>query len=653
MNVLLLLQLRNREFVVRMLRCICGISMIFVLLEHFPSTLMGQVSKITNVQDLPSSDKVVVFSTDKIANTLVSGFAVRGTWFTSLGNFRIDQDYKATSIISTNAATRDDQMLLMEHSSFVHDSSIALVSRGLLFVTQDSRDIGLSSLQRYAAMSGFRWNPDTDIDMTFLGGLEHNKQLGIEALGYVGIAEATLSPMKWEDFTLSARSLYDIRLLDSRRTNTDFSSQFSLLSLGDTSKSSLQLNGYFRRLGRDFYTFVNAEQFREVEQRLEDRYGVYGQIYTPLQKSLFVSLDYSAEQGTINRRYAGRVPGVLQTYVNRGLKELQIQLTASLLYQTSIGQYKAGMHYFSRTERNAIQGVFDINPADESTLRAQEQQRDNSAQRVRIFADARIAVTPSDSLYGQGAYSLLRYDTPSVQNYDDRDELQALTELHYAKKMSKSLTVHLTARVQLLHLVFIKQQRSSLNNWNRIFTLSPSVSIRTKKLVSHPHFEVLANYTVYDYEQTVGETRSFSFRQLSIRDSIQWYVNDNYHIEVRLYGRHFERGRLFWNDFAETPISSNDEYFIKVLGFRKKLHNWSIGIGGRYYALIQKSLILTPNIGISGDAVQRFYGPEIQCDYRLDGGSSVVLNGWYERQTVNGITVRYVPNLFLHTHIFL
>jgi hypothetical protein len=76
-------------------------------------------------------------------------------------------------------------------------------------------------------------------------------------------------------------------------------------------------------------------------------------------------------------------------------------------------------------------------------------------------------------------------------------------------------------------------------------------------------------------------------------------------------------------------------------------------VGARYYALIQKSLILTPNIGISGDAVQRFYGPEVQCDYRLGGGSTVVLNGWYERQTVNGVAIRYVPNLFLHTSILL
>lgn len=57
--------------------------------------------------------------------------------------------------------------------------------------------------------------------------------------------------------------------------------------------------------------------------------------------------------------------------------------------------------------------------------------------------------------------------------------------------------------------------------------------------------------------------------------------------------------------------------------------------------------------GVSSDAVQRFYGPEVQISYKSSVGSTVSLNGWYERQTVNGVTLRYVPNLFLHTTIML
>lgn len=651
-NVQLLLQsfLTYKRF--RRFSFFTPISMILLLLVMYGVPCSAQVTKLQSAENRQAENKELLFTTDKIANTLVSTIAVRGLWHTPFGNLRLDEQYRATSIISTNAATRDDQALLLEHS-FALDTSFSLLSRGFVFLTQDSRDIGLSSLQRYSFISGIRWQPEQYAELTVLGGIENNIQLGIEATGSVASVEAKIADLDWEDYTLTGSSVLDIRQLDARRTNSDFSNQFSMISLGDSRQNSLQIQGYYRRLGRDFFTFVNAEQTREVEQRLENRYGINGQIRTVLHKSLSAAVEYTLEQGTIDRRYAGRVPGTLQTYVNRGLEELQLQITASLLYATSLGDYKIGMHYFSRNERNDIERVFDINVVDEIALRTQEQQRDNTAQRVRLFGNATIGVSKSDTFYINGLYSLLRYDTPSMLNFDDRDELQAITEMRYKRSVSSALTFDITARAQVLHLVFIKQQRSSLNNWNRIFTLSPSISIRTKRFTAHPRFEVLANYTVYDYEQQAAETRSFSFRQISLRDSIQINLSDDYLLEARLYGRHFERGRLYWTDFAETPISSNDEYFIKLLAFRRNISQWSVGVGARYYALIQKSLILTPNIGISGDAVQRFYGPEVQCDYRLGGGSTVVLNGWYERQTVNGVAIRYVPNLFLHTSILL
>ncbi|HRK59650.1 MAG TPA: hypothetical protein PLI74_08410, partial [Candidatus Kapabacteria bacterium] len=222
--------------------------MIFLLLVVSVHTTVAQVSKLQNSESRQSENKEIVFSTNKIANTLVSNISVRGLWETSLGSLRLDEQYRATSIISTNAATRDDQMLMLEHS-LPYDSSFSLLSRGLLFVTQDSRDIGLSSLQRYSFISGFRWKPEHNMDMTVLGGIENNIQLGIEATGSVGLVEATITEIDWEDYTISGTSMFDIRQLDARRTNSDFLTQFSMISLGDGTQNSLQIHGYYRRLG--------------------------------------------------------------------------------------------------------------------------------------------------------------------------------------------------------------------------------------------------------------------------------------------------------------------------------------------------------------------------------------------------------------------
>lgn len=612
----------------------------------------SQVTKMGGMNDTPLANRTIRFSTEKIANTVVTGGGVEGEWATGLGNFMVSQYYTGTTIVSANAASRDEQNLSFAYE-IPFDTSFSLISRELVFVTRDSRDIGLSSLERYAATIGIRWLPARNAYISVLGGLEQNKQLGVRATGSVGIIEAGIREGILEDIMYSVNFTGDIRQLDEQRTNSDMQMQFSLLSIGDTNSSSLSVQGFYRRQERDFYTFVNAEQIRQVEKRLEDRYGTSARLGLNVSQTLRTFFDLQVENAGINRRYGGAVPGALQTLVNRGLSEFQFLMTGSTELKLQNFVQRVGISFFRRTESNSIGREYDMNANDEQLLRRQETQRDNNAFRTRVFGESLWNISSRDSLKFDGNFSLLQYDTPSEANYDDRDELQILGQAQYIHRFSDMFVFSFSSRLQFMHLVFLKQQRSSLNNWNRIIAFTPSFTIRSKYISSKPRFEVLANYTVYDFEQTTSDVKSFSFRQISFRDSILLTLSSDFHAEIRLYGRHFERGRLFWNNFSEIPLSQNDEYFVKMLIFRNSTPSWSVGIGGRYYALIQKSLSIGGITGISSDAVQRFYGPEMQFDYTISAGSRISLNGWYERQTVNGIAIRYVPNIFLYTTIFL
>jgi len=613
----------------------------------------SQVTKMDGVNnDIPFANRSIRFSTEKIANTIVSGGGIEGQWSTGLGNFMVSQQYTGTTIVSANAASRDEQSLSFRYE-IPFDTNFSFISREFVFVTRDSRDIGLSSLERYSATIGTRWQPQHNAYVSLLGGVEQNTQLGIRATGKVGIIEAGIREGILDDFSYSINFTGDFRLLDEQRTNSDMQMQFSLVSIGDTSSSHLSVQGYFRRQERGFYTFVNTEQTRQVEKRSEDRYGTSARLGFTITSTLRSFFDLQLENAGINRRYGGAVPGALQTLVNRGLSEFQFLMTASTELKLENFVQRVGISFFRRNEANSIEREFDINESDEQLLRRQETQRDNNAFRIRLFGESFWKIATYDSIKFDGNLSLLRYDTPSEANFDDRDELQMLGQVQYSHRFSDAFTFTLSSRLQFMHLVFIKQERSSLNNWNRIIALTPSFTIKSKYLTSKPRFEVLANYTVYDFEQTTSDVKSFSFRQISFRDSVLLNVSADFHAEIRLYGRHFERGRLFWNNFSETPLSRNDEYFVKMLIFRNSTPMWSVGIGARYYALIQKSLSIGGITGISSDAIQRFYGPEMQFDYVVSSGSRISLNGWYERQTVNGVAIRYVPNIFLYTTIFL
>ena len=67
--------------------------------------------------------------------------------------------------------------------------------------------------------------------------------------------------------------------------------------------------------------------------------------------------------------------------------------------------------------------------------------------------------------------------------------------------------------------------------------------------------ELLANYTVYDFELT--NNTGNSFRYVSMRDSISIYLLKNISLSSNNIVRYYESGSLDWKNFAESPQISN------------------------------------------------------------------------------------------------
>ena len=116
----------------------------------------------------------------------------------------------------------------------------------------------------------------------------------------------------------------------------------------------------------------------------------------------------------------------------------------------------------------------------------------------------------------------------------------------------------------MFHYVYLKSQRSSSNNWNRVLRFSPTILLQSNYLYYKPEFGINANYTTYDFENIVTGINSFSFREVSYMDTIQIKLNSNYYIESKNEIRYSERGILYWNEFSEQPQRSNFESFVKL-----------------------------------------------------------------------------------------
>jgi hypothetical protein len=107
-------------------------------------------------------------------------------------------------------------------------------------------------------------------------------------------------------------------------------------------------------------------------------------------------------------------------------------------------------------------------------------------------------------------------------------------------------------------LQYIFAERSANNYTNRIYKLSSESEYRIlPNLITKNSFQVLANYTVYDFEDIISQIKSFSYRQLNLKDSTIYFLND--HISFEVYGeaKIYEQGEFNNNAFTINPIFYN------------------------------------------------------------------------------------------------
>ena len=591
----------------------------------------------------------IEFGVDKIANTFVWICNADIHIPTSFGELRLYNNYRSSAFRTVTLTTRDDQFSQLSWSYPLSQDLKALVRQGWV-LSRDSRSVGLNSLERLNAAAGVRYEPSPLGLIAAIAGVEASSQLAVSAAGPLAGISGRLTDLDIEQWMLSGNGLADWQRLDAQRTNTDVDLRAQVVrSLAEG--SVLRLSVESANLGREFYTTIDATQPLNVEQRAERRLVVGGDVSYAVTQALTLGLVTSLQSSGVKRSYGQPVGLISLTSVERQLQELVIEVEGYTQITLPTITFTGGGSIFQRSEKNGVDNIHGLDEAALSSIRAQEFKRDNQTLRTRMFGRGEWRPSSVDTVRLDVTGWLLRYDTPSSSNDDDRDELASVATLTYARRLSRNLSASLGLSGQYLHLVFLKASRSALNNVNRALRLSPTLHITGSVVRMQPQFEILANYTVYDYEGSSSSVRSFSFRQMSYRDSIRVQLTPHLHVESQVLLRYYERSTLQWAVFAESPETGGLEYLTKLLIFSAPNEQWSVGAGIRVYNLNQRSILLAiPSVSLG--SVQSV-GPEAVLRYRAPDASTLTLTGWYEFQKINFSSRRELPNLLLRAIIRL
>ncbi|MCS7176578.1 MAG: hypothetical protein NZ960_02975 [Candidatus Kapabacteria bacterium] len=353
----------------------------------------------------------------------------------------------------------------------------------------------------------------------------------------------------------------------------------------------------------------------ELQRRREQHFGGFLILDEPLLPALRWRLRLRMQSMRVVNTWLGRASGVSPKEQTRLGGEAENMLDWSL----PLGTVRATAELQYSEEAYRIRGSF----TQLGDLQKQQQERlkDFTSLWVRLAASAHLGLSQRDSLLLIGSIALLRYDTPSPQNTDDRDEQHLFTALTHRRSWGKAVTTTLTVEFQGRHLVFLLAPRSAWNHWLYTLALRWQGKWLTERLMWQPTWEVRATYTVRDYDYTTV-LRDLSLRQWSYRDSIRIRLSAEWEAEVGYIGRITRIGLLQWKAFSEQPQAQVQEQSGGLLFvWGRGRQSW--GIGAR--------LLVSEYREHRGEGSRSSYGlgPQARVVLQTAYGTLTAM-GWYE-----------------------
>jgi hypothetical protein len=559
-----------------------------------------------------------------------------------------DERFQRTLIRTERSMVKDEQSFRFDAARDLSDA-LAVTASFSSFIFSDNRALGLNDLSTNKALAGLRWRPLGVLEVSPMAGLSVDNQQGIEDIGLMYAGRATLRDL-FVGRTMAQAELYasaeyiDPRFQSEQRGSADLLASFDSESLNHT-----QLT--IRNVRREFYLAYDStlEAQTGIGHPVESRDERIVTLSNTLRYRLLRPLDLVATvdltQRDITRAREHRRIDDENPFFDSDISEFHLNGNAQLRYDNEAGtRGMLRMEINERDEQHSISpfaGASSVSVARQEML---EEQKNNTIRQTQLALHVSQAVGRRDTLSLSASTVKMQYDTPSEENFDDRDELFVLAGLRWVHRFSPYFRASLSGDVNLRHTVFIFAERSANNTWNRVIRLAPSTELRIGQgVVSRNSAEIVANYTVYDFETAGLAQRSFSMRQLTVSDSTLVHLGADFWTEVQLHVRVYERGELRWSAFTVRPVQFFDErtMSLSLLCLRSDIRA-SAG-----FRLFEQRRYRYEGLDRARSGLLRSYGPTASLRLRLAGTADIIAEGWYQLTSEDGGAARSTPNLSL------
>lgn len=605
----------------------------YILLLLFPAVIFSQqsydslnfsISKFA-VRDLQNNF-------DKQLSTY--NFSTRLRHFYRSDNFFIglNENFNSTIIKATDINIKDEQYLWL----FGQYNISELYQVGFLFnnnLYSDDRRVAINKASVMNASMFLKFTPMKKLDFTPYAGYSSNSQIGEKDYGLLYGTEAGLDKISVGEFEVSSIMKFQNEDISPRKNtfrylNIDVQSSIDE-NFGNT------ISAFYAHQRKDFYFTADQATVDEfgidnnIQSRLESNYYLQDRIrFLPLNSPLSVDAQARIVWRDIERntRYVSIANPSTSAFDSR-IQEFRLEFISSAEFKTDDMDLSFRFSFSERDEKHQPRNIEGLSNIILNEREINEAQKNNTSKLANISFSGNIKLSSDDRLIISLFHRKLVYDTPSILNFDDRDELLSIGRMQYEKIFNPYFKAFVNLEGSLNKIVYIFSERSSNNNIKRILKLGSGGTFTTGSLTSTNSAEVMANYTVFDFEELNPNFRSYSFRQFIFRDSTNYQLSKNFRLFISGYVKVSEQGDFKWSSFTSKPQRLLEEFYSEPKIFFD-LHGFNFGIGLRYFTLSTFNL----KNGTEKQKVSEYesIGPVLDINVNISELLLFRTYGWYE-----------------------
>ncbi len=556
---------------------------------------------------------------------------------------------EATSAAAEQRLQRNQQRLSLSLSR-PFDDRLALLGRWSSLIYSDNKAVGLNKASVNSILGGVSYSPDSLVTITPLAGHRWDNQIDVRDRGLSYSLFAQTNNLAIDGYHLTANAQFQQDRLDPRLLEQHYVRAGAQRTFLGNTRDSMEVG--FSKNRREFYSASSGG----LESRVDRIFTFSNLLDYEFDQQFITSLFVNVFSRTLDKDYRTVSPlATLPAQFNTGIDEFRLDVFLQAQYRNDDNGILAStrLSHSERTERHFVKGPTEPGIPASRQLQAQQQEetKDNLARRTTLSGRLQVPVTRSDLLSFSGSASILRYDTPSESNADDRDELLVVLSLSTEHNISRYLDVSFTLDGTLSHIVYLFGALSSNNNINRILRLSPRTIYKpTERITTINSFEVLANYTVYDFESVGAVARSFSYRQFAWSDSTSIELTSRMGLDFLGYLKLYDRGQLNWGDFTERRENSFVDKTYAIQARFSPERDVLLAVGVRYFSQSRYSYTLEQR---KLDSFLRSFGPTCIIEWRLNAYSTIGIRGWYEQRRLDGGGEKSLANMTMNININL